>query len=274
MRRLGFAGFALLALACSLSGRAQAGPSAGSFYVQSGFDASGHSLSDLERYTATWNATMRSAGLPAGFDDVGGAPGFEVEAGYHVTDVLSVGVGFSHGTHSTNGSSAGVLDAGGSPIAVRYSRKLEASISEFTANVTYWVPAARCIFLGAQVGLGMGKLDEDVSAVATDSINVVSDFWSGEFTGSGFTGGVFGGFRVGLGAGFSTFGKLGYRSRSLGRFRGHFTMNGEPEPGGDHDYAGLLNALDPDAYPFRAVEFKYSGPYFSLGLGVSFGGRR
>jgi hypothetical protein len=273
MRRLGFAGFALLALACSLSGQARAGPSARSFYVQGGFDDSGHSLSDLERYTATWNAAMRSAGLPTGFDDVGWAPGFEVEAGYHVTDVLSIGVGFSHGMHSTDGSSAGVLDPGGRPIALRYTRKLEASISEFTANVTYSVPAIRGIFLGAQVGLALGTLDEDVSAVATDGINVESDSWSGEFTGSGLAGGVFGGYRMGLGAGFSTFGKLGYHSRNLGRFRGHFTRNGEPEPSGDHDYAGLLNALDPEAYPFRAVEFNYSGPYFSLGLGVSFGGR-
>jgi len=266
VRRLVVVGGVVLGLAVVSFGQGHAAPAAGSMYIRGGFDYSGHSLDDLDHYTGIWNRTLLVSDMPAGFDNVGWAPGFEFEGGYHFTPELSAGIGFSYGKHSRKNASSATVNIGDAGALLRISDDLGASISEITGNVAYWPAAARGLFIGAQAGMGFGKLTEDMALHFVSGDLGVDTTASGEFTGSGFVGGAFAGYQAEFGSGFSAFGKLGYKLRNLGKFKGRY--HGEPA---DHDYAGLQDFLLTDS---KKMEFNYSGMFFTVGLGVSFGGKR
>ena len=262
MRKL--TGFTIVALglALSLSSVASAGRSTGSIFLRGGVEYTGHSLDDLKDYQDYNNELL--AGLDMNMSpplkNVGAALGFDLELGYQVSPVISVGIGFARARHSRENSSTGefdIYDQYGyvATEELTLDQELGASISEITGNVTFWVPGAAGLFVGVQGGLGMRKYAETVTfTVAVPNYDVSETLTtSADDSGNGFVCGAFAGYDLAFSNGVSVFAKAGYRLRNLGKLKDTEVVR---------DFMG---------YP-ESVELNFSGMFASAGLGFSFGG--
>jgi len=255
-----------------LSSAAFAGRPTGSAFIRGGLEYSGHSLDDLNSYQKYNNAILADLGLPPTWENVGRAPGFNLDFGYQIRPAISVGIGFAHTKHSRENSSAGLVDIVNDLGIYQETRKLslaqdlEASISEITGNVMLWVPGAAGLFLGVQGGLGMGNYGETWTATLEgDDFRTVDEF-SSDYPAIGFVSGAFAGYDLAFSSRVSAFVKGGYRQLNLRKLKGRSTSLEDGEPAQpEMTYEDLSGTL-------KSVEFNFSGMFAAAGLGFSFGG--
>jgi len=256
----------------SLSSVALAKRPTGSVFIRGGLEYSGHSLDDLKDYQEFNNEVLADLGLPPTWENVGRAPGFNLELGYQIRPAISVGIGFAHTKHSGKNSSAGLVDIVNDRGIYQETRELSlaqdlgASISEITGNVMIWVPGAAGLFLGVQGGVGMGDYKETWTAVLKGDDFWTVDEFSSDCPGIGFVGGAFAGYDLAFSSGVSAFVKGGYRQRNLRKLKGRSTSLEDGEPA-QHEmtYKDLNGTL-------KSVGFNFSGLFAAAGLGFSFGG--
>ena len=274
MRTSGISLLAALALALPLTALAQGERPVGSTFIRGAFEYGGQTLDDLRAFQRTNNALLANVyGVPPTLKDLGGAPGFEFEAGYQVNSVLSVGIGFAHGKNSRENASGGLVDVYDGlgnymgQVQLNFRQKMEAAISEITGNVTYWVPGSPGVFMGVEAGLGMGRFKENWAGTAVADFGSDSEVDSQEYKGNGFVGGAFAGYDAVYSNGISAFVKAGYRLRNLGKLEGHHTPLLEGESARHEMLYEDLNRNQ------ESVGFDYSGLFASVGMGFSFGGK-
>lgn len=220
------------------------------FYVKLGGAMSGHSLHGLDHYTQSWNDWLAYTGGNPNFRTLPWSPGAEVEVGYRFSDWISLGLGYSYVLYLRENSLSYLAEPG---MTANWTDKLQARMDAFSGTVTIWVPPSRLFFIGGELGLGRGSLDEDVSLRLTAGSAEGLATSRGKFLGMGAIGGAFVGYLFGVQAG-GVYGTIGYHFRSLGSFRGQFEGDGL-----DHSYRGFFGDQAP-------VSFDYSGTYVVVGL--------
>jgi hypothetical protein len=245
------------------------GSRVGQFYLRGAFGRAGGSFNDLNGYIDTWNQALVAHDYPGSFEKIGAAWAYELEAGYRLSDDLSVGIGFSRGKHSVDSKSNSVSLSAFSTLA----QEIGVTVSEVAANLTWWMPSAKGVFFGIESGMGFGKLTEKLTAEMTTIPDFTTDAQSvtGEFTGSGLCGGLFGGYELDM-PGFSVHVKGGYRFRGLGEFKGKFAGGTDlttAQEESNNPYHGLSGPTERDS----VIKTDASGVFLTVGMGFWFGGK-
>ena len=112
------------------------------------------------------------------------------EIGFRVSEMVSLGAGINYQKNELTNS---YTDITGS-----YLDDITLEILELTGNITFWVPSAPGLFFGASGGMGYGDLEEYLSfQIFGDPASSFTITGTGD--GSGFTGGLFGGYEANFG---------------------------------------------------------------------------
>jgi hypothetical protein len=225
------------------------------FYVRGAFGVTDQMQSDLNDLITGDEQYFRSYGVPVQFDHFGGTPEFGGEVGYRFSETLSAGFSVMYQRKT--------LTNGYADLSGAYVDRMEAGLTEFAGNVSFWVPGAPGLFLGAQAGVGSGTFRETLNlSDYTDPTNDADIH--GKWTGNGAVFGVFAGYEQAVSPVVSVFGRVGYRFRNLGHLDGTAVdlVTGDSYSGEYQNNAG------------QSVNFDFSGVHAMVGLGVGLGGGR
>jgi hypothetical protein len=241
----------LTALATAHAASAQTFGDRKFFYARVFLGYGTQSLGQLNDVIEEDERFLQSVGLPVEWETFGGALDVGGELGLTLSRVVSIGFGLSYQKNEVRNA---YTDVGGT-----LGDDVEVTIWEWTGNVTLWVPGVRGLFFGGNMGSGVGSLRRFVSFQVFG--DPASSFTiDAEAKGSGFAGGFFAGYEAVFAAGPLVFGKIGYRFRNLGAFKGTVTS---PEFGTAE--GTIQNSLGQD------IDFDFSGFYAVIGFGISFG---
>ncbi|HET9326389.1 MAG TPA: hypothetical protein VFQ05_06435 [Candidatus Eisenbacteria bacterium] len=247
------AGFTLLG-ALLLSVPALSPANAGTFFIRASAGFASQSLEDWNDQIDGVNEVFQSGGIPAPFDNFGGAIPFGIEAGYQPNPLLALSVGvFRQSDQADNTYS----DASG-----LFTLDSELALTSVTGAVSYWLPNTEGVFMGADVGMGFGTAKQnfvfrDFSDPAND-LDVIGD-WSG----NGLVAGVFVGYQYQVPSGFLLHGRVGYQFQNLGEFDGDLTS---PQLG-----SGSSPPVD-FLITGQEMDTDFSGIQLLVGIGFAFGG--
>jgi hypothetical protein len=220
------------------------------FYARASFGYGTQSLDDVNAVIKGDEQTFLAAGIPASFEEFGGAVDLGAEIGFKLTKSFSMGIGINYQSNDVYNSY--------SDFSGIYEDDIKLSVLDVSGNVAFWVPNTG-LFFGGAAGYGFGEMEEFVNfQIYGDPASSYRIY--GEGDGSGFTASAFAGYQAVFTSGFLVFGKAGYAYRNLKEFDGRFTS---AEFG---TWSGtILNGAG------RPIEFDFSGVYVLVGIGFSLG---
>jgi hypothetical protein len=232
------------------------------FYIRSSGGIGYWSMEDLKNALDHDKAILQEEGIDTDYEDLGAVFGFGVEAGARVFSFISVGLSFEYEKNTLENSAGGMVyfdDGMGGTIWVSYDvvDDYELSIWEVQANVTFWMPPAPGLYIGASGGLGSGSINEDLFLSLESAIDSESISENGDYEGSGFVGSIFAGYQYEFTSAPLVYLEAGYRLRNLGSFDGSFSDDFKPK--------GELTNLDRKP----VGDINYSGFYVRAGVGFT-----
>lgn len=223
------------------------------FYVRGSVGIASQSLKDWNDEIKDDEQVVRSAGIPASFDELGAGFPIGLEVGVMITDAISVGAGFNYQKASSDNTYS---DFYGS-----LSTGVDLSVVGIMGSVALWFPGAHGLFLLGEGGVAFGKAESEfhfrIFGDPSKDINV-----QGVWDGAGPIAGLALGYVHFFAGGTLIFGRLGYRYQNLGELNGDVTS---PQLGSASG--------PPRNNSGRAIDTDFSGVHFLVGFGVRFGGQ-
>ena len=241
---------AVLAL---LATPARTQPVPGSVYVRGSVGVATQSLADWNDDIKSAEQFFQGAGLPASFDEFGGAFPVGFEVGFAVSQMVSLGGALSYQKDSVTNTYS---DFTGS-----WSSSADLSLVGLTACLSIWVPSARGFFFGIDAGMGFAKAESEGHLQDFNNPSNNLDV-RGDWDGSRPILGVFAGYQRVFPEGLLLFAKGGYQYQNQGHLDGTVTS---PQLGS--------GTAPPTNISGQPMDTDFSGVQLAVGLGFSFGGR-
>lgn len=228
-------------------------PASNMIYIRGSVGIATLSMSDINREIDREQQVFTNAGIPVDFKRFSANVPVGIEVGYMVAPAVSIGVGVGYRTSKVSNS---YEDPSGS-----FSDAFEGSITDATANVSYWIPGAMGFFVGAQAGMGFGRLSESFHVRDSSDPNNNQDI-EGDWSGNAAVLGVFLGYQHVSARGPAFHARTGYQFMNMGKMDGTATS---PQLG---RYSGPpLDGVG------REMDTDFSGIALEVGIGFGFGGR-